>query len=115
MGNPDLCLEYLFNAAVILRAVGLAKNVPSLRLLGDYVITMPSRFRPLLAYRYQLLGAAGGLEEKVGKPIESALNELLNILEKVADLLKEKTGSEGCRLHGLPRGGRGDLLQAAVL
>jgi len=63
--NPYFSIESLYNAAAIIMTIGLCKNIPTLKVIGNFILSVPSRFRPLLAYRYQLLGDTEELQKLV--------------------------------------------------
>jgi len=88
--NPVFMLEHLYNVAAIIMTVGLTKNIPSLKVIGNYIFLVPSKYRPLLAYRYQLIGSTEELEEKVGKQITETLGKVLGIIEEIAKIIAEK-------------------------
>ena len=92
--NPEFKLEYLYNAAAVLIAVGLIKKIHTLKVIGNYILSIPSKFRPLLAYKYQLLGAVEELEVKIGKQIEEALDETLGIISSIGEKLRQGELSE---------------------
>ncbi len=92
--NPEFKLECLYNAGAILVAIGLIKKIYTLRTIGEYILGTPSKLRPLLAYKYQLLGGIGELEEKIGRQIDATLNKILEIIEDIANKLKEEQVSD---------------------
>jgi hypothetical protein len=86
---PEAKIDNLFQVASILLAIGLCKNSPSFKLLADHVVVFPSRFKPVLAYSYQLTGVAGELREKYVQLIERGKQQLreaiLNALQTISE------------------------------
>ncbi|RLE88851.1 MAG: hypothetical protein DRN04_16850 [Thermoprotei archaeon] len=87
--NPDFTIDYLYNAAAILMTIGLTKNIPSLKIIGNYILMVPSRYRPILTYRFQLLGVTEELMKKVDE-IAATLDRVLDIIVEIARKIKER-------------------------
>ena len=55
---------------------------------------VPSRYAPLLAYKYQLLGSTGELESKIVKQVDTSLNRIFEMLEEICDKLAKEEISD---------------------
>ena len=86
--NPEFKIGKLYKVAAIFLAIGEIKKDVSLKVLADYAVSAPNKFRSLLAYRYQIGGTP--LEDKFSE-VPDNLNLLLEELEKCACALTEET------------------------
>jgi len=86
---PEAKIDNLFQVASIFLAIGLCKKSPSFKLLADHIVVFPDRFKPALAFSYQLTGVAGELREKYVQLIERSKQQLkeavLNALETISE------------------------------
>ncbi|RLE57269.1 MAG: hypothetical protein DRJ40_02850 [Thermoprotei archaeon] len=88
--SPALELDYMYNIAAIITTVGMVKNIPALKIIDNQLMALPSRLRPLLSYRYQLMGGPRELTEAVEKMVKEVLDTLYKIIEEIARKIKEK-------------------------
>ncbi len=90
--NPEFKLNKLYKVASIFLAIGEVVDMPSLKMMADYVVSAPSRFNQLLSYKYQVMGSP--LEEKFGKDIDSMLKQFFDAIEKCANLIAKESIDE---------------------
>ncbi len=85
--NPLLNIDNLAYVGMVVSAIGHVKRDNVLKILGDLLSEAPDKLRPILSLRYTLVGTIGELQVALNKLAEEAFNELLSILEEVADAL----------------------------
>ncbi len=85
--NPLLNIDNLAYVGMVVSAIGHVKRDNVLKILGDLLSEAPDKLRPILSLRYTLVGTIGELQVTLNKLAEEAFNELLSILEEVADAL----------------------------
>ncbi len=86
--NPMLNLELLSDLGIVIASIGIVRGYPVLRLLGDLLIDLPEKVRPIFSLKYTLVGTIGevqALAEDISRDTITSITKSLNLLEKMIE------------------------------
>jgi hypothetical protein len=87
--NPLLNSSNIFYAGMILAVLGMLKDSPYLKIIGDILSDSTDKIRNLIVARYSVLGTIGEFQAAYTKLAEATVEEIYRLVNSVADIIEE--------------------------
>ncbi len=97
LDNPQINLDLLSDLGIVIASIGIVKDYPALRLLGDLFLDLPDKVRPLFSLRYSLIGTIGEVQALAEDVTREVTERITNSLEEI-ELMMEKDSLDEHRL-----------------
>ncbi|MET1102178.1 MAG: hypothetical protein ABWW69_06875 [Pyrodictiaceae archaeon] len=88
MEDPLSNIDVLSDVGIVLTSIGIIRDFPSLKLLGDLFMDLPDKLRSLLSLKYSLVGTLGDIQSMVSKIVDESLTVITKVLNELEDMFR---------------------------
>ncbi len=87
--NPLLNSSNVFYAGMAIAVLGMIKDSPYLKIIGDILSDSTDKIRNLIVARYSVLGTLGEFQAAYTKLAEATVEEIYRLVTRIAEIIEE--------------------------
>ncbi|AEM39609.1 hypothetical protein Pyrfu_1755 [Pyrolobus fumarii 1A] len=87
--NPLINASNVFYAGMVIAVLGMIKDSPYLKIIGDILSDSTDKIRNLIVAKYSVLGTLGEFQAAYTKLAEATVEEIYRLVNVVADIIEE--------------------------
>ncbi len=87
--NPLLNSSNIFYAGMTIAVLGMIKDSPYLKIIGDILSDSTEKIRNLIVAKYSVLGTLGEFQAAYTRLAEATVEEIYRLVNTVADIIEE--------------------------
>ncbi len=87
--NPLLNSSNIFYAGMTIAVLGMIKDSPYLKIIGDILSDSTEKIRNLVVAKYSVLGTLGEFQAAYTRLAEATVEEIYRLVNNVADIIEE--------------------------
>ncbi len=87
--NPLINSSNIFYAGMVLAVIGMLKDSPYLKIIGDILSDSSEKIRNLVTTKYTVLGTIGEFQSAYTRLADATIEEVYRLVTRVADIIEE--------------------------